>query len=58
MPDSDDPYRISRGPTEALQELPRHLPGAALNAPKRNALVVLVYAFAFLLLAGLLQMPY
>jgi len=58
MPDSDDPYRTSRVPAEALRSLPQYLPGTAPNAPKRNALVALVYAFAFLLLAGLLQMPY
>lgn len=54
MTDSNDRFRILRVPAEALQTLPRYLPGTALNAPKRNVLVVLAYAFAFLLLAGTL----
>ncbi|WP_186311002.1 hypothetical protein [Halorubrum depositum] len=54
MTDSNDRFRIPRVPVEILRSLPRYLPGTALNAPKRNALVVLVYAFAFLLLAGIL----
>ncbi|WP_170938323.1 hypothetical protein [Halorubrum sp. Hd13] len=58
MADSNDRVQIPRVPTEALRSLPQYLPGTAPNAPKRNAIVVLVYAFAFLLLAGLLQIPY
>jgi hypothetical protein len=58
MTDSNDRFRISRSATETLESLPRYLPGAALNAPKRNALVVLVYVFALLLLAGKLWMRF
>ena len=54
MGDSNDRFRISRVLAEALRALPRYLPGTALNAPKRNALVVLVYIYVFVLLAGML----
>lgn len=56
MTDSNDRFLISRIPTETLRSLPRYLLGTALGAPKRNALVVLVYVFAFLLLVGILSM--
>ncbi|WP_186313306.1 hypothetical protein [Halorubrum salsamenti] len=55
MTDSNDRFRILRVPAEALRSLSRYLPGTALNAPKRNTLVILVYAFAFLLLVGILS---
>ena len=54
MTDSNDRFRIPRAPVDTLRSLPWYLPGTALNAPKRNVLVVLVYGFAFLLLAGTL----
>jgi len=54
MTDSNDRFRIPRVPAEAIRSLPRYLPGTALNAPKRNALVLLVYAFAFRILVGVL----
>lgn len=56
MTDSNDRFRIYRVPAEILRSLLWYLPGMALNAPKRNVVVVLVYAFAFLLLVEILSM--
>lgn len=53
MTDPNDRFRIARVPVEAFRTLLRYLPGTALNAPKRNALVVLAYVFVFLLLTGI-----
>ena len=56
MTDSNDRSQIPPPPIEVLRSLPRYLPGTALNAPKRNALVLLVYLFGLLFFAGILWM--
>ncbi|WP_156062186.1 hypothetical protein [Halorubrum aidingense] len=55
MSDSNDPSGPSDPPGDARRALSEWLPGMALHAPKRNAIVVLLYVLGLLLVAGALR---
>jgi|AntRauMinimDraft_4_1070384.scaffolds.fasta_scaffold00067_26 hypothetical protein len=54
MTDSNGPPQPPHPPADARRSLSEWLPGIALNAPKRNVIVVLLYVFGLLLVAGVL----
>ncbi|MFC5135001.1 MULTISPECIES: hypothetical protein [Haloferacaceae] len=52
---NEDPDHRSESRSVPFRPIPKLLPGAVPNAPKRNALVLLAYLFVCVLVAGLLR---